>query len=131
MTALQSEHLRQLAIVDDDEQFRSFVRRVAEPLGWSVSEFANGNELIAALTGSLHPDLILLDMVMPERGGIETILWLGHTLLRCQIVLITGRLPIYTDVASQLASDNGVEIVDVLHKPVRVERLRALLNPDR
>ena len=131
MTVDQSEPLRQLAIVDDDEQFRSFVRNVAEPLGWRVSEFTNGKELFAALGRSQHPDLIVLDIVMPELDGIETIGAIGATSLPCRIVLVTGRLPLYTEAASELARVNGIEIVDVLQKPVRLERLRAVLDPER
>lgn len=131
MTVDQSEYLRQLAIVDDDEQFRSFVRRAAERLGWSVLEFSNGKELFAALTSLHPPDLILLDMVMPELDGIETIGALSASSLRCRIILVTGRLPIYTETASELARFNGIDIVDVLQKPVRLDRLRAVLDPAR
>jgi len=127
----REKHLRELAIVDDEEEFRAFVRRVAEPLGWRVSEFGNGNELFDALSGSLRPELILLDMVMPELDGIETISRLGHTTQNFRIVLITGRVPIYTDAAGDLARAIGVEIVDVLQKPIRLAQLRAVLGPAR
>jgi two-component system response regulator MprA len=116
--------------VDDDEEFRSFVRRVAEPLGWRISEFPNGSGLMAAIGGSLRPDLIILDMVMPEMDGIETIGGIGATSVRCPVVLITGRLPLYTTAARELGQANDIEIVDVLQKPVSLARLRAILDPE-
>ncbi len=130
MTEFQSKHPRRHAIVDDDEEFRLFVRRVAEPLGWRISEFPNGSGLMAAIGGSLPPDLIILDMVMPELDGIETIGGIGATSVRCPVVLITGRLPLYTTAARELGQANGIEIVDVLQKPVSLARLRAILTPE-
>ncbi len=130
MTEFQSKHPRRLAFVDDDEEFRSFVRRVAEPLGWRISEFPNGSGLMTAIGGSLRPDLIILEMVMPELDGIETIGGIGATSIRCPIVLITGRLPLYTTAARELAQANDIEIADVLQKPVSLERLRAILDPE-
>lgn len=129
MTEVQNKQPRRLAIVDDDEEFRTFVRRVAEPLGWRVSEFPNGSGLITAIGGSLRPDLIILDMVMPELDGIETIGGIGATSVRCPVVLITGRLPLYTTAARELGQASGIEIVDVLQKPVSLARLRVILDP--
>jgi len=131
MATQQSEGSRKLAIVDDDEEFRSVSRRVAEPLGWHVSEFTNGSELIAAIGGSLRPDLIMLDMVMPELDGIETVGAIGAISVRCPIVLVTGRLPLYTMWARELGQAHSLEIIDVLQKPVPLKRLRAALDPER
>ena len=131
MTTQQSEGSRELAIVDDDEKFRSFAHRVAEPLGWQISEFTNGRELITAIGGSFRPDLIILDMVMPELDGIETVGAIGAVSVRCPIILITGRLPLYTMAARELGQATGVEIADVLQKPVPLKRLRAALDPER
>lgn len=130
MTEFQSKHPRRLAIVDDDEEFRLFVRRVAEPLGWRISEFPNGSGLMAAIGGSLPPDLIILDMVMPELDGIETIGGIGATSVRCPVVLITGRLPLYTTAARELGQAHDIEIVDVLQKLASLARLRAILTPE-
>ena len=110
MTELQSERPRCLAIVDDDEEFRALVRRVAEPLGWRISEFPNGNELMAAIGEWLRPDLIILDIVMPELDGIETIGGIGRTSVRCPGVLITGRLPPYTMAAREMGQAKDIEI---------------------
>ncbi len=116
-----------LALVDDNREFRALLRAVAEPLGWQVSEFQNGRELFAALSEGLRPELIMLDMVMPEMDGIETIAALGATSLRCPLVLMTGRRPLYAETADQLGSAHGLEIRETLHKPVPLAELRRAL----
>lgn len=122
---------RRLAVVDDNDEFRSFVRTVAESADWTVSEFGNGRDLFAALARGLRPDLIMLDMVMPGMDGIETIAALGATSLRCPLVLMTGRLPLYTQTAGQLGRAHGLTISALLQKPVPLERLRAVLAQHR
>lgn len=100
-------------------------------MGWHVSEFENGGKLIAAIGGSLRPNLVVLDMVMPQLDGIETIGAMGAISVRCPIVLITGRLPLYTTAAHELGQTYGLDIVDVLQKPIPIERLGAALDPAR
>ena len=118
-----------LVVVDDDDDFRALMTRVARPLGWEVTEFADGGALLSAIRRELRPDLILLDMVMPDVDGIETVVALGSSSLRCPVVLITGRLPIYTTAARELGLANGLEIVDALQKPASLARLREILAP--
>ncbi len=121
----------QLAIVDDNDAFRTVVRAVAEPVGWLVSEFDEGGALFAGIAQGLRPDLIMLDMVMPGMDGIETIAALGATSVRCPVILMTGRLPIYTQTAAELGEAHGLEIPEILQKPVPLEQLRAALQRHR
>lgn len=118
-----------LAVVDDNEEFGTIVRAVAEPLGWDVHNFARARAFFEALAGSLKPDLILLDMVMPDMDGIETLDHLSATAVRCPIVLVTGRQPIYTRSAEELGRAYGLEMAAMLQKPVSVRELRTVLDP--
>ena len=61
-------------IVADDSAFaRKNITQVLEKLGGSVvGEASNGLEALA-LFGSLHPDLVLLDITMPQLDGVETL----------------------------------------------------------
>ncbi len=61
-------------LVADDSAFaRKNISQVLEKLGGSVvGEASNGVEALA-LYGTLHPDLVLLDITMPQLDGVETL----------------------------------------------------------
>jgi|CXWL01.1.fsa_nt_gi signal transduction histidine kinase len=55
-------------IVDDDAVNRLLARSALESSGWSIEEAENGQEALAAFQ-LLHPDVVLLDIMMPEMDG--------------------------------------------------------------
>jgi len=55
-------------IVDDDAVNRLMARAALESVGWSVEEAENGREGLAAFQ-QLNPDVVLLDIMMPEMDG--------------------------------------------------------------
>jgi len=61
-----------ILIVDDEERMRRFVRMNLELEGYLVSEAGNGLEALDKVRDEL-PDLILLDVMMPEMDGFETL----------------------------------------------------------
>jgi excisionase family DNA binding protein len=59
-------------IVDDDEKLREYVRVNLEAEGYEVREAGDADEALDAL-GERSPDLILLDVMMPQVDGWETL----------------------------------------------------------
>jgi signal transduction histidine kinase/CheY-like chemotaxis protein len=59
-----------LLIVDDDEETRNIVVRIAEKEGWNALEAANGDVALKSLEYN-KPSLILLDLMMPVMNGFE------------------------------------------------------------
>jgi GAF domain-containing protein/CheY-like chemotaxis protein len=57
-------------LVDDDEAVRRGVRQALEPLGWQMTEAANGLVAIDSLA-TARPDVIILDLMMPKMDGFE------------------------------------------------------------
>ncbi len=62
------QHTPLALIVDDDAVNRLMARAALESAGWSVEEAENGREALAAFQ-QLHPDVVLLDIMMPEMDG--------------------------------------------------------------
>jgi len=66
----RSEGRRLILIVDDDDRLREFVRVNLEMEGYAVREASNAEEGLKALEDE-PPDLILLDVMMPQVDGWE------------------------------------------------------------
>jgi signal transduction histidine kinase len=78
-------------IVDDDPIGRILTREALERSGWEVQEAENGRLGLAVFT-QCHPDLVLLDVMMPELDGFATCMELRR-LPGCQhipILIMTG-----------------------------------------
>ena len=63
---------RRILIVDDEERMVRFIRLNLEHDGFLVSEAFNGREALQQLR-DVSPDLILLDVMMPELDGFEVL----------------------------------------------------------
>jgi two-component system, OmpR family, KDP operon response regulator KdpE len=59
-----------ILIVDDEEAIRQFLSVTIESQGYEVMEAASGKEALA-MVSSQHPDLIILDLVLPDIDGVE------------------------------------------------------------
>lgn len=122
---------KRLLIVDDEPRFAAFVERVAEPLGYDVEVTNHGRDFQSAYRRS-PPDIVIIDMVMPDIDGNELVLWLVEQRCAADIIIITSYHPDYAVNARLLAEFKGLRSVATLSKPVSVGRLReALTSPGR
>jgi CheY-like chemotaxis protein len=64
--------MRTILVADDNRLSRELVRDVFESDGCRVVEAANGQEVIDRLDAA-SPDLVLLDLEMPVKGGFEAL----------------------------------------------------------
>ncbi|MBC8012139.1 MAG: response regulator [Burkholderiales bacterium] len=62
-----------ILLIDDDEFFRPMLRETLTEMGHTVTEAVNGNEGLARHADGGF-DLVITDLVMPEKEGIETIM---------------------------------------------------------
>ncbi len=117
---------RRLLIVDDEPRFAKLVCKVAEPLGFDVEITTHGRDFQEAYRRRT-PDLVVLDMVMPDIDGNELVLWLVDQRCTADVIIITGYSPDYAINARLLAEYKGLKSVKTLSKPISVARLRAAL----
>jgi CheY-like chemotaxis protein len=117
---------RRLLIVDDEPRFAALVERVAQQLSFDVEVTHHGVEFQNAYLRH-RPDVVVIDMVMPDIDGNELVLWLVNQGSEADLIIITGYHPDYAVNARLLAEYKGMRSVATLSKPVSVPRLRQAL----
>lgn len=80
-----------ILVVEDSPDERNFVVSVLEDAGYEVREAVDGEEAMASL-GEHRPDLITLDMTMPEKSGVSVYrsLKTDEDLAKIPVVVVTG-----------------------------------------
>jgi CheY-like chemotaxis protein len=109
-----------ILIIDDDNQFRAMLREMLERAGYEVVDAPDGKEGIK-LYREKAADLIITDIVMPEKEGIETIMELRRDFPDVKIIAISGggRL----DSGQYLIMAKSLGALYTFTKPVEREKL--------
>ena len=117
--------MARVLIVDDDEPIRKTLRRMLEPAGYDVVEAADGREGVE-LYKEDSVDLVLMDLIMPEKEGIQAAAELRHYDPEVKIIAISGGGRIGNFQVLRIAQKFGIE--HALPKPIRLGKLLALVN---
>lgn len=82
--------MTKILIIDDEDQYRSTLKRMLEKAGYNeIEEAANGNDGLKIFRRQ-HFDLVITDIIMPEKEGIETIVELVKAEPRIKIIAMSG-----------------------------------------
>jgi CheY-like chemotaxis protein len=81
-----------ILLVDDDQPFRTMLAQVLTRAGYEVREACNGNEAVR-LYLSNHTDLVITDLIMPDKEGLETIRDIRHANPAARIIAMSGGGP--------------------------------------
>ncbi len=117
-----------ILLVDDEEDILNFLSYNLKKEGYEVYTALNGQDGIA-LAKKHKPQLIVLDVMMPEMDGIETCRLLREVkeLANVLIVFLSARSEDYTQIAG---FDSGAD--DYITKPIKprvfISRIKALLR---
>jgi two-component system, response regulator, stage 0 sporulation protein F len=78
-----------IVIIDDDPAIRGTLRKILERDGYRVDEAADGEEGLRLVEAG-EPALVVTDLLMPEKEGIETIQELAERFPDVRILAISG-----------------------------------------
>ena len=78
-----------ILLVEDDDEFREMLGRVLRREEHIVTTAANGNEAMRLLQDNAF-DLVITDLLMPEKEGIETIMALRRKIPALKIIAMSG-----------------------------------------
>lgn len=113
--------MKKILVADDKESSRELVRTVLEHCGYEVIEAADGVEALEKAWAS-HPELILLDLQMPELDGFGVI-----SRLRSEVGF--AATPVVALTASAMYGDREKALAagfsGYITKPIRLASLRS------
>jgi CheY-like chemotaxis protein len=115
---------KQILVIDDDAAVRVTVQSVLSRFGYKVISAADGEEGIR-LFRSIRPDLVITDIIMPVREGIETILAIRHEQPEAKIIAMSGGGRIGNADLLSMARQLGAD--QVIAKPFDIDGLTAIV----
>ena len=117
--------MRRVLVIDDEAEIREILRETLEAAGYEVAVAANGREGLAAQQHR-PADLVITDIFMPEKEGLETIQELRKRSPRPKIIAMSGGGGLgtldYLPAAQQFGADRSIE------KPFDCEAVLALVR---
>lgn len=119
---------KKILLIDDEQDILEILSYNLEKEGYEVSTAMNGNEGIEKAK-NIIPDLILLDVMMPEKDGIETCQELRKIkeLQKTLIVFLSARSEEFSQLAGFQAGANDY-IVKIIKPKVLISKVNALMQ---
>jgi DNA-binding NtrC family response regulator len=112
-----------ILVVDDDPMMLRYTRNLLECEGYNVCAVTSGAEALDELQSAALPDVILLDMMMPEMDGIETLGRILELAPSAKVLMLSGQHD-----AAGVVQAIKIGAADYLTKPVDEQRLLAALR---
>ena len=118
---------RLILVVDDHIEHRRVLAGMLEPLGFSIAQAASGQEAIrqAAL---LHPDLILMDLSMPQMDGWETSRLIRRNAQSQAPIIVISANAFADDRERSVSADCNDYLAKPVHTPELLERIHKHLD---
>ncbi len=83
--------MKRILVVDDDEMFRAMLCETLRDAGYEVLDAENGRDAIKIVSGT-KLDLVITDLIMPEKEGLETIREITIDYPGIKIIAVSGGL---------------------------------------
>jgi CheY-like chemotaxis protein len=112
-------------VIDDDPEMRTLIRRFLQDMSVDVAEAEDGDQGLALLTlGRI--DLVVTDILMPGKDGVETIIEIRRRFPDVKIVAMSGGGRVKNMEFLELAGKIGASAT--LNKPFRREDFKAVVS---
>ena len=112
--------MAKILVVDDDEAVRSMLKKMLESDSHDVTTAENGIQALDCMRKQL-PDVVIMDIIMPEKEGFETIVEIRRNHPNFRIIAISGGGSIGAANYLKLAKTLGANLT--IEKPIRMKDL--------
>lgn len=102
--------MRTVLIVDDDSNLRKMITKGLVRLGYQTLEAENGIKALKVLQESTV-SVIIMDLIMPEKGGVETLMEVHDKYPGIKLIAISGKVETNSDPVHRIADQFGVDAV--------------------
>lgn len=116
------KRLGKIYLADDDEFIVSMLSRALEKEGYEVRSETSGEGLVEKIR-FWHPDVILLDINLPGRSGMDTLQDLKNTGLDLEVVMLTA-----DDTAETAVKAMKIGAWDYLTKPFNMDEVKIVVG---
>jgi CheY-like chemotaxis protein len=110
-----------ILVIDDEPLIRTLLRHALGSAGHEVTEAGDGAAGVQACREQ-QPDLVVCDLVMPIKSGLDVIRDLGREFPGVKVIAISGSAP--QGMAKLLRVAQGLGAVRVLEKPFGIQQVR-------
>ncbi len=117
--------MKKILVVDDDDLIRDLIYEILEPQGYQIFLAENGNRALEILDKE-EIDLIITDIIMPDKEGIETILDIKKRLPHAKIIAMSGGGQLEANSYLSMAKRLGVNAT--LSKPFNPTKLLSMIQ---
>ena len=118
--------MARILVVDDDMSIRALLREILEEDGHQVDEAADGKQGVASYR-TKPVDLVITDMLMPEKDGVELIMELQENFPDIKIIAMSGGgRGLDAQFSLRVAKDFGA--IQQLEKPFTAKQVLATVQ---
>jgi CheY-like chemotaxis protein len=117
---------KKVLVIDDEPGITKVIEMIARQLGLNARSH-NCSSQATAIFLAFKPDILVLDMIMPEKDGIDVLNDILLTGIPVKVVLTSGYGESFLRLATGVARFHGKPDVSILRKPFRREDLTRLL----
>jgi DNA-binding NtrC family response regulator len=116
------KHRGKVFLLDDDELIVSMLSRALKKAGFRIKSATDTDRIISHLK-SFAPDVVLLDITMPNRNGMDILEEIISNEINTQVVMLTA-----DDTAETAVKAMKLGAADYLTKPFNTDEVKIVLN---
>lgn len=104
--------MKRILVIDDDPELREVLSRALSQVGYDVATASDGRQASVLYRGSI-PDIVITDIYMPDKDGLETLMELRRDFPGVKVIAISG----------------GISHENILHVASALGASRTLVKP--
>ena len=119
--------MKRFLIIDDEPAIGRLIRTVAADCGYDAVATSDPETFMDEVSSN-EPEIIAMDLSMPDTDGVELMRFLAAVKCRSKILVVSGFDPRVVETTAALGTAMGLRMSGTLAKPVRAANLRATIR---